>query len=111
MLLEREAGDRALAESLAEPLAECLVCLESVKVADSFTSDCVSSHRFCFACARRHVRVALAERKVPSCVLCAHAMTQVEVRQLFGRETAECPELADFLACDIRNVMAASPLV
>jgi hypothetical protein len=93
-----------MAQELAEPLIECVVCGDDdLKVSEAFTLDCALGHRYCYPCVKRQVQLSLQEKKVAACVLCGHAFTQVEVRQLFGEGS---PELASHLECEIGNVLA-----
>lgn len=106
ILKEREIEDRRFAESISEPKIECIACMEEVPVSEAFTVDCESAHRFCFICMRRQVKISLDEKKIATCLMCSHELSQVEIKQLFGSESAE---LSTHLATEIGSVMAASP--
>jgi len=55
--------------------------MDDVPISDAFTLDCAASHRYCFPCVRRQVTLSLAEKKVAACLLCNHAITQLEVEE------------------------------
>jgi hypothetical protein len=106
LLKKREWEDRKFAESISEPQIECIGCMESVPISDCFTVDCQQAHRFCFECMRRQVKIALDEKKIPTCLLCSHTLSQVEVKQLFGQDSTE---LTAHLDTEIGSLLASQP--
>jgi len=68
---EMAALAAAAAAAHDEPIMkDCLICLETFVVADMYTVDCPSSHRFDFSCIHQHATKQiprLAARPLPSC--------------------------------------------
>jgi len=77
ILKERELDDMRLAQSISEPRIDCIACMETVLISEAFTVDCEQAHRFCFDCMRTSAKVALGEKKIATCLMCSHELSQV----------------------------------
>jgi len=70
-------------DSQVESEVHCVVCMDEVPSRQMFTVHCESGHRFCFPCIKRHVTIALGEKKAASCLMCSHQLTQVNLQHFF----------------------------
>lgn len=77
-ITEESDKKKANVSEVASPIMqECIVCMEEILKSNMFCVDCENAHRFCFPCIRRHVTIALKEKKIASCIMCSHELTQV----------------------------------
>jgi len=82
---EMAAVAAAAAAAHDEPIMkDCLICLDTFDVANMYTVDCPSSHRFDFSCIRQHATMQIQGSLLVSCPAfrCGHVINPQELRHL-----------------------------